>query len=100
MGRVAVRSPLLSVVQLERIEQLAYRLLEQSAAKAVIVSVDGGPPIAAVGVLDIDKGDQVFSEKLPRRLRVLVRYDDRSSLGLVRLRLRAFMDELNTLLPA
>ena len=100
MGRVAPRTPLLTVAQIERIDVLARRLLVEAAAKGVIVSVDGGATIAAAGVVEAAPGDHVFSEKLPRRLRVLVRYDHRSSLGLVRLRLRAFLDELNTLLPA
>jgi hypothetical protein len=94
MGRVRSPHARLDAGQLERIEALAQRLLEQTLARSVMVTILGGQVIALVGDADAGEGLESYSEKVGDRLRVQVRFDDTTSLGLVRLRLRHFADEL------
>jgi hypothetical protein len=94
MGRVTSAYAGLSEEQLARIEALAARLLEQSGAKGVVVTLVGGSAIAAAGDVSPGASIHTFSEKVAGRLRVHVRYDEETSLGLVRLRLRHFAEEM------
>ncbi len=97
MGRVSSRYSGLSREQIDRIDALAHRLLEQTAARSVIVTFTGGSAIAKAGEADPPASLQSFSEKVAGRLRVDVRYDEASSLGLVRLRLKYFAEEVERL---
>jgi hypothetical protein len=96
MGRVSSRYAGLSSSQLDRIEALAGRLYEQTLARSVIVTFAEGSAIAKVGDVDPVTGDTLkrVSEKVAGRLRVDVSYDDTTTLGLVRLRLRSFTEEV------
>jgi hypothetical protein len=94
MGTVSAKFTGLTREQLEHIDALAHRLLAQSAAKRVIVRLDGGAVIAKVGDEHPDQPLESHSEKLTGRLTVEVGYDDSTSLGLVRLRVRRFAEEI------
>src|SRR3954462_8929123 len=97
MGRVSSRYAGLSQAQLDGIDALARQLYEQTLARCVRVTFASGTAIAQVGEPDPAEGLQSFAEKVAGRLRVEVRYDDSTSLGLVRLRLRRFSEEVEKL---
>ena len=94
MGRVSARYAGLSRAQLERIEALTVRLHEQTQARSVIVTLNGGTAIAKAGDAQPSAALQSFSEKVAGRLKVDVAFDDTTTLGLVRLRLKYFSEEM------
>jgi hypothetical protein len=94
MGRVSSRYAGLSLAQLEGIDALARKLQEQTLAKCVLVTFASGTAIAQVGEPDPTLTLQSFSEKVATRLRVEVRYDESTTLGLVRLRIKQFGEEV------
>ena len=95
MGRVSAKYAGLSKAQIERIDALAQRLYEQTSARSVVVTFNsGGTAIAKVGDPDPGSELQSFSEKVAGRLRVDVRYDETTTLGLVRLRMKYFTEEV------
>ena len=96
MGRVSSRYAGLSRSQLERIDALACKLYEQTLARSVIVTFAEGSAIAKVGDVDPVTGDTLrkVSEKIAGRLRVDMAYDEATTLGLVRLRLKYFTEEV------
>jgi hypothetical protein len=99
MGRVSSKYAGLSTAQLDRIDALAHRLYEQTLAKSVIVRFAEGTAIAKVGDVDPVIGATLrnISEKVAGRLRVDVGFDDATTLGLVRLRLKYFTEEVEKL---
>jgi hypothetical protein len=96
MGRVSSKYAGLSTAQLDRIDVLARRLYEQTLARSVIVTFAEGSAIAKVGDVDPVTGATLksVSEKVAGRLRVDVSFDDSTTLGLVRLRLKYFTEEV------